>query len=255
MLGAVSAVATVAPAAQSSATGMLGAFAGVAAVTPDARSSAPGMLGAVSAMAMVPLFSSASAASPLGAVHALSYHDFTGQLGDAITRYVMDLTTPGGLVRVPISSWQATLQTGGSNYVQCVVPAVLEWVARINEATAFAIVRVATPPGGAAIEYEMAAAPLGQIQVSNGPTNYTATLSGYSTAFAADEAPDAAYDRALSSVRSISSGTGGYRVRCAIDWLLRPGHRAILGAESFVVGYINYYATSGNDRYMDVGSA
>jgi len=226
----------------------------VRSLNAAAMAAAAGPLGAVLAVGYIPLSSFAAADSPLGAALALAYHDFTDQLGDAITRYVMDLTTPGGLVRVPISSWQATLQTGASNYVQCVVPAVADWVDSINAATAFTITRAATPAGGATIEYEMASAPLEQIQLSQGPTNFSGTLSGYSTAFAEDEAPDAAYDRTLAGVRSVASGSSGYRVRCAIDWLLRPAQRAYLpDSSSFIVGYINFYQPQGNDSYMDVG--
>ena len=235
------------------APAMLGTPA-VRSLNAAAMVAAAGPLGAARAVGSIPLASFAAAASPLGTPYALAYHDFTGQLGDAITRYVMDLTTPGGLVRVPISSWQATLRTGASNYVQCVVPAVADWVASINAATAFTITRTATPAGGAAIEYEMAAAPLEQIQLSQGPTNYTAVLSGYSPAFAEDEAPDAAYDRHLAGVRSVNSGSTGIRVRCAIDWLLRPAQRAYLpDGSSFIVGYVNYYQPQGNDSYMDAG--
>lgn len=212
------------------------------------------MMGAPAALGSFPVVVIAAAASMLGSARALGYHDFTGQIGAAITRYVMDLTTPAGLVRVPISSWQATLRTGGSNYVQCVVPAVAEWVASINAATAFEITRTATPAGGAAIEYQMASAPLEQIQLSQGPTNYTAVLSGYSPAFAEDEAPPTTYDRTLTGVRSVTTGSGRTRVRCAIDWLLRPGQRAYYdGAASFVTAFINYYVPQGNDAYMDVG--
>lgn len=219
-----------------------------------AWATAPSMMGAPAALGNFPVVVIAAAASMLGSARALGYHDFTGQIGAAITRYVMDLTTPAGLVRVPISSWQATLRTGGSNYVQCVVPAVAEWVASINAATAFEITRTATPAGGAAIEYQMASAPLEQIQLSQGPTNYTAVLSGYSPAFAEDEAPDAAYDRHLAGVRSVNSGSTGIRVRCAIDWLLRPAQRAYLpDGSSFIVGYVNYYQPQGNDSYMDAG--
>ena len=220
-------------------------FGSVAAASP---------LGAARVTASFPIVALCASASPLGAIYALAYHDFTAQLAAASTRYVMDLTTPGGLVRVPISSWQATLRTGASNYVQCVVPAVADWVASINAATAFTITRTATTLYGASVEYEMAAAPLEQIQLSQGPTNYSATLSGYSTAFAEDEAPDAAYDRYLTGVRSVDSGSSGMRVRCAIDWLLRPAQRAYLpDASSFIVGYINFYQPQGNDSYMDAG--
>lgn len=240
-------------AGSTAAASMLGASAVVGAgVTGWA--SAAAILGSGQAVGSVPMSAWAAAPTMLGAQRAIAYHDFTDQLGDAITRYVMDLTTPGGLVRVPISSWQATLQTGASNYVQCVVPAVADWVDSINAATAFTITRAATPAGGATIEYEMASAPLEQIQLSQGPTNFSGTLSGYSTAFAEDEAPDSAYDRTLAGVRSVSSSSSGYRVRCAIDWLLRPAQRAYLpDGASFIVSYINFYQPQGNDSYMDVG--
>ena len=193
-----------------------------------------------------------AAPSMIGVVRVRAAHDFTGALGDATTRYVMDLLTPDGAVRVPISSWQATLQTGSSNYVQCVVPACAPFIDAINTATEFVIYRRAEIPDGAAIEYEMARAPV-QAQFDRGPQRYTCTLSGYSPAFVADETPPAAYDRALVAVRSISSGSGGTRVRCAVDWLLRPGHRAFADGAPLVASYINYYSPSTGDSYMDVG--
>ena len=240
--------------ASSTNAGAYYAFEEVAAPSITADSTAATMLGAALVESFVDVAATCSAPSPLRSPIVKAYNDFTDQLGDAITRYVMDLTTPGGLVRVPISSWQATLQTGASNYVQCVVPAVADWVDSINAATAFTITRTATPAGGETIEYEMASAPLEQIQLSQGPTNFSGTLSGYSTAFAEDEAPDSAYDRTLAGVRSVASGSSGYRVRCAIDWLLRPAQRAYLpDGSSFVVSYVNYYQPQGNDSYMDVG--
>jgi hypothetical protein len=235
------------------AASMLGASAVVGAgVTGWA--SAAAILGSGQVVGSVPMSAWAAAPTMLGAQRALAYHDFTGLLGDAVTTYVMDLATPGGTVRVPISSWQATLQTGASNYVQCVVPAVLSWAATINESTEFAVLRRAAIPDGAPVEYEMARAPVQTVSMDRGPTNYTATLSGYSDAFAENEAPSATYDRTLSGIRSITTGTVKTRVRCAIDWLLRPGQRAFYGGESsFVVSYINYYVPQGSDAYMDVG--
>ena len=54
-------------------------------------------------------------------------------------------------------------------------------------------------------------------------------------------------------MRSVYSGnTGGLRVRCEIDWLLRPGHRAYYGTTPIIVDYLNYYVP-GVDQYMDVG--
>lgn len=211
------------------------------------------MLQAPAAYARVRQTGFIAAPSMIGAVRVRAAHDFTGALGDATTRYVMDLHTPAGTVRVPISSWQATLQTGSSNYVQCVVPACAAHVAQINSATEFVIYRRAELPDGSALEYEMARAPTGQVRFDWGPQRHTCTLAGYSTAFVADENPPVAYNRALVAVRSISSGQGGMRVRCAVDWLLRPGHRAFADGAPLVVSYINYYAPSGGDGYMDVG--
>lgn len=188
----------------------------------------------------------------LPGTRALVVSDFAAVLGETVTRYVMDLATPSGTVRVPISSWQATLQTGGSNYVQCVVPACADWVGAITAATVFVIYRQAASSAGV-IDYEMARAPMSQRQFDRGPERQTCTLSGYSTGFALDSNPPAVYDRALVGVRSISSG-GGMRVRCAVDWLLRPGHRAFAEGAAFVVDYINYYAPKSGDSYMDVGS-
>lgn len=178
--------------------------------------------------------------------------DFTAGLGDVVTRYVMDLVTPDGPVRVPISSWQATLQTGRSNYVQCVVPACFEWVEAIGAASDFVISRTATLPDDTVIEYEMARAPIGEARFDRGPQRYTCTLSGYSTGFAVDDEPDAATDRILRGVRSVSSGAGGRRVRCAVDWLLRPGQRAVVDGSPFTAAFINYYVNNG-DAYMDAG--
>ena len=246
-----------APAAYAAAPSPLSAPAVLAAALVGAYAAAPSSLAAPAVLTLMPapVFAARTATpSPLGAPCARVLHDFTGLLGDVITRYAMDLLTPTGPVRVPISSWQATLQTSGSNYVQCVIPACSAWADLINTATAFVIYRTASPPGLPAIEYEMTRAPAEQVQFDRGPSRYTCTLSGYTEGFAANDDPASTFDRTLTGVRSISSGTGGQRVRCAVDWLLRPGQRAIVRGDSFVVSYINYYSPSGFDSYMDVGS-
>lgn len=228
-------------------------LAGAAALlyTLVGRVSAPSPLRGAAAL-LYTLVGLATAPSPLGRPAVLAQHDFTAALGDVSTHWVMDLVTPTGLVRVPISSWQATLQSGSSCYVQCVVPACMAWVDAINAATEFVIYRRAEVPGTAlAIEYEMARSAAEQAQFDQGPQRYTCTLSGYPDAFAASLDPPVVYDRTLNGVRSVSSGSS-LRVRCAVDWLLRPGHRAYVGGVPFVVRFINYYALAG-DGYMDVG--
>lgn len=218
-----------------------------------AAASMPAMLGAPVASGVVTIFGRASDSSVLQAPRVKGYHDFTESVGDALTFYVLDLIGSGDPVRVPISSWQATLQTGAKNYVQAVIPAALEWSEAINAASAFVITRAADTASGR-IEYEMARAPLDQISIARGPTNYTATLSGYSDAFAVDEDPPTTYDRTVSGLRSITTGTAPTRIRCAIDWLLRPGQRCYYDdGASFIASFINYYVPTGNDSYMDVG--
>jgi hypothetical protein len=224
-------------------------------VAPDVVSgylAAPSPLDAVEILGLHVLAGWLAVDGPLGAPAVLARHDFSAALGDAVTRWVMDLITPSGTVRVPISSWQATLQTGSSSYVQCVIPACLAWVDAINAATEFVIYRRAEVPGTAlTIEYEMARSAAEQARFDQGAARYTCTMSGYPDAFASSIDPPVAYDRQLAGVRSISSGSG-LRVRCAIDWLLRPGHRAYVGAVPFMVRFINYYALE-SDGYMDVG--
>ena len=247
---------------------------------PDAvsiRATVDSPLGAVEVVGQFPYVAAIDVASPLRAPAAVleystavyldipspllapgpgfvAWHDFAGLLGDVISHYVMDLDTPAGSVRVPVSSWQATLQAGLSNYVQCVIPAASPFVAALETATAFTVRRRAVAPSGVAVEYLMASAPAQTVRFDRGPQRNTCTLSGYTAASApiGTEPPPALYDRELVGVRSISSGAGGVRVRCAIDWTLRPGHRAFVEGTPFVVSYINYYVTGG-EAYADVG--
>ena len=214
---------------------------------------AAGPLGTAQILATFPPAASITAAGPLGSPAALLWHDFTTSLtGLETSRYVMDLITPGGVVRVPISSWQATLQTDASCFVQCVVPAAADYTAHILAATEFVITRQATLPGGQVISYEMARSPLEQIAPSQGPTNYTIVLSGYPDALTANEDPPTAQDRTLNGVRSVAGLSGTMRVRCNIDWLLRPGMRAYQDTAPVLVDYISYYVNT-QDQYMDVG--
>jgi len=185
------------------------------------------------------------------------FTDFTPYLSDAQThRYMMDMITPSGVVRVPISSWQATLQTDAASYVGCVIPNCALWLATINTATSFVISRLARLDDGSTFEVQLATAPVETVQIDQGPTNYTASISGYTNTFANIDDPDARYDRTLQSVRSISNYSSGARVRCSLDWLLRPGQRAFYAETSLIVSYMNMYVTqsaSTIQAYMDVG--
>ena len=227
----------------------------LAQFVPQARASAPAVIGAPAVLGYIPIMAQAKAATMLGTPALLALHDFTAQVGSSVTRYVMDLTTPSGKVRLPISSWQATLQTGISNYVQCVIPACLPFVSAIESATAFTIYRRAHTSSGLLIEYAMAEAPATSRPFDKGPSRYTCTLSGYAPGFDAGTGdPSAAYNRTLQGVRSISTTDTSIRARAAIDWLLRPGHRCTADGVDFVVSFINYYVGNG-DAYMDCGGA
>jgi hypothetical protein len=179
-------------------------------------------------------------------------NDFTVTLaGDEQDTYVMDLTTPSGVVRVPISSWQATLQTDRANYAQCVVPGAGAWLTEITSATLFTIYRV-VEIDGLTIEHEMASLEPSLKQYYQTPGNYTCVMSGDYTGYTANENPSTDFDRTLTGIRQETNSPGGIRVRCSIDWLLRPAERAYVDGTPFIVSYINYYVLQG-DAYMDVG--
>jgi hypothetical protein len=81
-------------------------------------------------------------------------------------------------------------------------------------------------------------------------------MSGYGPALEEDPDPDPAGDRTLVGVRSVSTYPSGARVRCAIDWLVKPAQRAYYADTSMIVSFVNYYVTQSNssvESYMDVG--
>jgi len=172
---------------------------------------------------------------------------------DAPAQFVMDIFVGDDAIRVPISSWQGTLQIGAQCYLSCVVPACARWLAAIQASSAFAVSRAGRYRDGSPVEVLFARAPLGSVTVDRGPFAHTASLSGYFPAYpAAPALPDRRFDRKLRGVRGISSFATGTRIRCSIDWLLRPGQLAVWNDLVLPVSYINIYAT-GNIAYMDVG--
>lgn len=195
-----------------------------------------------------------SDSGPLGQPSSLARVDFTGAVDpDAPVRYVVDLHAEDGDVRAPISSWQATQQVDQSCYLQCVIPACDPYVDAIADATSFTVSRTGQLRDGSPVEYPMATSDINDATFTRSPSRNTATLSGYSDAFEAVEDPPPLYDRTLRDIRLITSSSGGTRVRCAIDWLLRPAQRAIVNGDELVVAYINWYANN-DDEFMDVGS-
>lgn len=220
----------------------------------DGIISAEGPLGAPSLLGTAPPAAKISVSGPLesNSVYLLGFHDLSNAINaQGVARYYMDLITPDGDVRVPISSWQATLQTDSAQYAQCVVPACTEWVDDITAATEFRLVRLLTLNTGGTAEYQILQAPLENAQYARGSTNHSATISGYIDAAPVIDWPDGT-ERVLTGVQSIFTYSSGLRVRCAIDWILQPGQSADVEGTVFTVSYINYIV-SGNEAYMDVG--
>jgi hypothetical protein len=90
------------------------------------------------------------------------------------------------------------------------------------------------------------------VQISQGAFNHTAVISGFSSDFIGSVT---AGTRALQEIRTLSNTVNGStRLRCAIDWFLRPGQTVTGAEQTFTAEYINYYVTSGGQAYMDVGN-
>lgn len=220
---------------------------GVATVTAAAGPlGAPQLTGEQDPVALI------SCASPLGIGAVRVFWDFGPYLVGATQRYVMDLTHPGGTLRIPISSWQATLQTEQANYVQCVIPACAPYIDELTTATSFGIRRISTLSGFGSFEVLIAETSELSLSITKSPSRQTAVLSGYSDAFLPEEDPPAALDRPLLEIRQITTSSGGRRVRCAMDWILRPSNRALVQGEPMIVAFMNLYVNE-NDAFMDVG--
>jgi hypothetical protein len=171
------------------------------------------------------------------------------QIGTAQLLYRCEIIAEGfDPLPVPISSWQGTQQTGRSSYLQAVVPAAADLYAPISQRAGgeFVVYQVARFSSGVVNELEMARSPLQTISFERGSSRSTVTISGYRMLD-----PAAPGERTLRDLRSISVNNG-IRVRCAIDWLLRPGMTAVMDGQPFEVAYINYYVQR-VDSYMDVG--
>ncbi|HEY7775974.1 MAG TPA: LamG-like jellyroll fold domain-containing protein [Kineobactrum sp.] len=193
-----------------------------------------------------------SAPSPLVAPILMALNDFSGQVELDNTRYLMRITGDP-VLEIPVSSWQATLQTGSQNYLQCVIPAASDYIdllAARRGASEIVIYR-ATLAGAVEVESEMARAPLSQVGVNSGPFRETATISGYAPA-SPDLGPGTT--KPLSGVRSSFQSLGGSaRVRADVDWFLRPGQSVSANGITLLASYINYFVPAQGDEYMDVG--
>lgn len=190
--------------------------------------------------------------SPLAAPRLQISQDFTAFIGSETQSYLMRITG-SPIIEMPISSWQATLQTDRQDYVQCVVPAADQYSDDLSArqgSEEFVIYRYTTIDG-VQVETEMARAPLSTVVINSGAFRSTATLSGYK-----ETANDPASGTvAVTGVRQFNNTlNGNARVRCDIDWVLRPGQTVDTGDTTLTANYINYFVPARGDAYMDVGS-
>lgn len=235
--------------------GPLGEVLALATSSSAALALADSMLGAVLVLGRHPTAGRATMPGVMLGELVLAQTDFSNAVSDSSQTYVMELETPSGPVRVPISSWQATLQVDTDNYLQAVIPACEQYVADIEAATQFTVFRNAWALDRSILaELPISSSPISDVQFAQGALNFTATISGYSPGTASNPNPSASFDRTLRNIQSVFNYKTGLRVRCSIDWFLRPAQRAYIGSTSFVVDYINMYVT-GQQAYMDVGGA
>jgi Concanavalin A-like lectin/glucanases superfamily len=210
-------------------------------------------LGAGKAVLQVPQTITVRGGTALGTAKVRIYNDFTGAVDPASPLvYVADMVTPTGVVRVPISSWQATLQLDSACYGQAVLPAIFDLADAIGTATEMIILRQARLSTGSTVEQMMLRFPIETRSLAQGARNYTAALAGYFDAFPGESNLPTSLTRSLQGVRSVTEDGGGVRIRADVDWLLRPGMSARYGATELNVSFINYYVP-GNDQFMDIG--
>jgi hypothetical protein len=201
-----------------------------------------------------------AAPSPLGGARPLVLNDFGQLITDPVERYTLTVTAdPESSVdeplHLPISSWQATLQTERANFLQVVIPNAAPYMFDLSTrigSQEFIVFRETTI-GGINVRSEMARASLDTVQLQEGATTGTATLRGYTEAFAGS--PDELRTIVLTGVRTRTQDLlATARVRCDIDWFLRPGQEVTDATIIFTADYINYFVPSEGDSYMDVGT-
>lgn len=150
---------------------------------------------------------------------------------------------------VPISSWQATNQTGGrQSYVQAVVPSISPWLDEIGarQAGELVIRKGYRFDDGTERQEEILRSGFDTFRWDRGPRSFTATISGY---LAGKQSSSG--QRTLTGIRSISMTNGKHRVRCDIDLFLQPGMTVTADNVTFRADFINYYVAS-TDKFCEV---
>lgn len=159
-------------------------------------------------------------------------------------------------VRVPMSSFQATMRRTGKSFLQAVIPSGDTVLPGLVYGAIMQVRLGYYDPGTDQFSdlEVIAETPLEQIRSDEGPTRYTLTLSGYGVFPNLGTNNDA---RSLSGIQTRSINQGIRRVRCDVDLLLRPDGTAIdSDGLQFTVDMIQYFvnATSAAMEVMEVDS-
>lgn len=162
-------------------------------------------------------------------------------------------------IDLPISSWQSTLQAGErSSYLQVVVPAADQYMDEVNFLTGpvfsdpaeIRVYEKRTYSDGLSREVEMGRVQLQEKSLQKGPQRSSLTLSGYGRLkFSASGSGGRLVELPGAQTVSVNNGI---RVRCEVDWRIKPGSAVWADGFAFVVSYINFYVNE-NQRFMDVG--
>jgi len=219
----------------------------------DIRSQMPSIIGAPSVEATLSTGVRSLIPRLLGNPSAAIFNDFTSIITDPTEYYVLKI---GGNpeIQVPISNWQATIQSDRQAFVQVVIPAAEDYVDVISERQGFNLMSIwrETTINNQKVSVVMCKTRMDDVRIDSGPIRFTMTIRGYS-GIADDPAPQKV--TLLTGVRTRSQNVGGaIRVRCDIDWLARPGHTVSDGVNTFIAGYINYYVPATGQTYMDIGT-
>lgn len=166
--------------------------------------------------------------------------------------YFMSITGSEGQedLTIPVSSWQATSQSGGrSAYLQGVIPAASELIEEIaarqdGDLVIYTGYRLSD---GSVRSEELLRSRFDTFRYDRGPSRFTVTVSGYLSG-----KPVSSGTRTLKGIRSISMTNGQRRVRCGIDFFLQPGMTVVADGQTFTAGYINYFVTE-MDQFCEVG--
>ena len=221
---------------------------------PKAIVTLPGLEGSITVLADFLRDVRVILPGPEGVLRGSLFNDFSGIIPvEARIYYACELVAEGlPPLRVAISSWQATSQIEQASFAQIVIPGVLDLLSDIQAYAdsdgEFIVYRGAQLPGSdAKAESPLIRSPMQTLRFQRGPANATLTISGYTVL----PTPDVVTTRILQNIRS-QTLEPRQRIRCDIDWFLAPGFTASALGDSFVVGWINYYANA-QDSYMDVG--